>query len=593
MRIGVWGVVLGVVMGFVGAPVAAAAPPPLGGLAQLSGGEGCITDGSNPPCAQNSDLYSPEDVAISPNSNDVYVAENYYGGVTQLRRDAAGGLAFVSCINATGANGCATFAPLQSTDAVAVSPDGKQVYAATSSGALVTLDRNASTGELTPNATTPCVSEPSANGCPAGHGITDLNSVAVSPDGNTVFASSTSGTAGGVAAFSRDQTTGALSELSCINQSGTDTCGTADSLDEVYDIVVSPDSKYVYAVNFVTSALTVLGFNGSTLSQLQCFTGASSPPAGCTTENALAAPNAITLAQGPSGVSSIYTADYNASVTTEWLRDPSTGLLTYEGCRSQTGAVESHNGICVVDPVQWGAHDVAASPDGHTVYVIGQRSNPVQGSQSIQAYSRDASSGNLTPIAGSCLSGASSPLSGCTAANGMGDPFAVAVSPNGAFVEVVSRLYTDGVMTFAAEVPPVCQSVNSSTTDPSPISVTLSCSDVHGNPLTLSIASGPAHGTLSAINGSSVTYTPTPGFSGTDAFSYTASDGSHDHRLARVQAGDLERPSDQQEVPGREGRDRGHGQEAQAAAEGNDVRVRALAALVGQDHDHHDRARPT
>jgi hypothetical protein len=45
-------------------------------------------------------------------------------------------------------------------------------------------------------------------------------------------------------------------------------------------------------------------------------------------------------------------------------------------------------------------------------------------------------------------------------------------------------------------------------------------------PETLEIAMGPSWGTLSDISNGTVTYTPKPGFNGTDSFTYTGSDGT-------------------------------------------------------------------
>jgi chitinase len=50
--------------------------------------------------------------------------------------------------------------------------------------------------------------------------------------------------------------------------------------------------------------------------------------------------------------------------------------------------------------------------------------------------------------------------------------------------------------------------------------------DPEDNPLTAVLATGPAHGTLDLAPDGSFTYTPAAGFSGTDTFTYRASDGS-------------------------------------------------------------------
>ena len=78
------------------------------------------------------------------------------------------------------------------------------------------------------------------------------------------------------------------------------------------------------------------------------------------------------------------------------------------------------------------------------------------------------------------------------------------------------------------------------------MAVTLSATDVETCELAFSIASPPAYGTLSALSNLScaagspntdtaqVTYTPNPGFSGTDTFTYRASDGTATSAAATV-----------------------------------------------------------
>jgi len=58
--------------------------------------------------------------------------------------------------------------------------------------------------------------------------------------------------------------------------------------------------------------------------------------------------------------------------------------------------------------------------------------------------------------------------------------------------------------------------------------------DVEGSPLTASVVSNPAHGTLTFNADGSFTYTPAAGFSGTDTFTYQASDGAAASNVAIV-----------------------------------------------------------
>jgi Big-like domain-containing protein/coenzyme PQQ synthesis protein D (PqqD) len=55
-----------------------------------------------------------------------------------------------------------------------------------------------------------------------------------------------------------------------------------------------------------------------------------------------------------------------------------------------------------------------------------------------------------------------------------------------------------------------------------------------GSPLTAILVSGPAHGALSLNSHGSFTYTPVSGFSGTDSFTYRASDGTQTSNTATV-----------------------------------------------------------
>ena len=73
---------------------------------------------------------------------------------------------------------------------------------------------------------------------------------------------------------------------------------------------------------------------------------------------------------------------------------------------------------------------------------------------------------------------------------------------------------------------PVAAALAASTFDDTPVVTTLSASDVDGDALSFAIVAGPAHGTLGAITGTRVTYTPAPGYVGADSFSYAASDGA-------------------------------------------------------------------
>ena len=81
--------------------------------------------------------------------------------------------------------------------------------------------------------------------------------------------------------------------------------------------------------------------------------------------------------------------------------------------------------------------------------------------------------------------------------------------------------------------PAVASDLAASSTGGAPAIVPLVATDPDGNALTLRIVSQPSNGTVS-LSGTTATYFPFAGFSGSDAFTYAAWDGSIDSNLATV-----------------------------------------------------------
>jgi len=74
---------------------------------------------------------------------------------------------------------------------------------------------------------------------------------------------------------------------------------------------------------------------------------------------------------------------------------------------------------------------------------------------------------------------------------------------------------------------PTVFDVNTSTSEESPVTITLDGIDIDGDLLTYTKVSLPDHGSLGNITGNEVVYTPNPNFSGQDSFTYQASDGNN------------------------------------------------------------------
>ena len=81
--------------------------------------------------------------------------------------------------------------------------------------------------------------------------------------------------------------------------------------------------------------------------------------------------------------------------------------------------------------------------------------------------------------------------------------------------------------------PPVAQDQTVSVVEDTPTAINLVASDPDSDPLTYIIGNAPTHGTLSG-SGSSVTYTPTANYNGSDSFTFKVSDGIFTSNTATI-----------------------------------------------------------
>jgi DNA-binding beta-propeller fold protein YncE len=233
-----------------------------GSLTQPAGTAGCINETGAGPCAQGHGLDSAIGVAVSPDGKSVYAVG---AAVARLNRNKTTGAisqpaGTAGCISQTGAGPCAHGHALGGgLQDVAVSPDGKSVYVAVDNRrAVVRLNRNKTTGAITqPAGEAGCISHTGAGPCADGHWLGYPVDLAVSPDGKSVYVASYTG----LVRLNRNKATGAISQpagtAGCISQTGP--CAHGHGLDEPVGVAVSPDGKSVYAASGNNNA--VLRFN--------------------------------------------------------------------------------------------------------------------------------------------------------------------------------------------------------------------------------------------------------------------------------------------------------------------------------------------
>jgi DNA-binding beta-propeller fold protein YncE len=424
-------------------PGAAAAAKP-GTLTQLKGARGCLVDASasarqKGSCGTARAIDGPgpfmgsRAIAISADGRSVYVAASKSDAIAVfLRSPATGALVQApgkaGCVAAKGADGCAMAIGLDEPNSVAISPDGSSVYATSRVGNSVTsFRRNPATGALRqlPPASSGCISGLPLPGCAAGLGLGAPDVVVVSPDGENVYAGSFLGNS--VAAFGRDQTTGALTQLAgsagCIAEA-TSGCATGIALKSVEGLAISADGSSVYAATALSNAVVELVRNPSTGALTQATDGSGCivdvPLAGCVEGRELAGANAVAVSPDDGDV---YVTSLFSNSITSFGRSTSSGVLTQKegtsGCLIFLRSAGCSFGRALVAP-----EGLAVSPDGRNVYAAAFRTGAI-------AVLDRGRSGTVAqkPGRAGCLAPRS--VSGCTRARALQGVSSIAISPDG------------------------------------------------------------------------------------------------------------------------------------------------------------------
>jgi 6-phosphogluconolactonase len=334
--------------------VAFSRDPTTGSLTRL----GCLQGTPRPggPCAAANLFSSSSALAAGTDGSALYVAAPLEGAISTLTAastappsgpggsTASAMLASIftmppastyllnPCIAVNGLDGaCAVGTATQGLDALTLSPDGKQLYAAAPGSKAIDVFATGPGGALSE---TSCLKVQAPPGlCGAGTPMSAPDQLAVSPDGQNVYASDSLGSGGSVDVFDRNPTTGALSGNSCVDflpkpepkepgeegeegggqeeKSSTpkDPCASAPGLNDVSVVAVSGDGSSAYAIG--------------------------------------------------SGSAAIFS------------RDAKTGKLTETSCATD------EDSRCTSLPSLQGVSGAAISPDGREVYVVAAKSNAV------------------------------------------------------------------------------------------------------------------------------------------------------------------------------------------------------------------------
>lgn len=218
--------------------------------------DGCVAaPGDTPGCGkERPGLTDPSAIAISSDGSSLHVASRQDGAVVSLSAPLLDSRGCVADIDTPVAGCTTTTQGLGSARSVAISPDGKSVYAGGGDGALVRFDRDVASGVLT---AVGCISDSGlAIGCAASQqGLSATWGIAVSPDNKNVF---TVGEDDAIVQFDRDAGNGVLTAKGCIEEFpiGCTLGSVSGGLNTGRGVIVSPDNTSVYATSFGDSAIS-------------------------------------------------------------------------------------------------------------------------------------------------------------------------------------------------------------------------------------------------------------------------------------------------------------------------------------------------
>ena len=321
---------------------------------------------------------------VSPDGRHVYVATYGSHAIAILVRDRRTGVLEQptgrrSCIRQGRGGGCTPGRGLGGPAAIAISPDGRNVYvAAAGSDALSAFARDRRTGGLRQLAGAGgCFSQRPGDGCTPARALNEPTSVAVSPDGGRVYVTGRRFPSA-VAIFDRGAG-GALSQPAgpggCVSHRGGSDCAAARALSGPEEVAVTPDSRHVLVAGARSNAVAVLTAGPAGLSQAVGEAGCiarGGGSEGCASGKALTRP--VDLAISRDG-NHVYAASSVADAVAVLDLDEASGALTQargrRGCISQRGLA----GRCEIgrglDEV-WG---IALSPDGRNLYGVSSKVN--------------------------------------------------------------------------------------------------------------------------------------------------------------------------------------------------------------------------
>lgn len=449
-RLALWAALLsGALLG--GALVVAAAdrvgePASVPGLRALPH-HGCLTSGIARGCDRARALRHASWTTISPDGRNVYVGAERSNAVAVFTRDAGTGVlrqlpGRTGCWSEEGRDGCAAGRGLHLARPIAISGDGRSVYAGTLDGVAV-FHRDRRTGAIRQlDGAEGCVADRPLDKCAQGRALTNVRALTVAPGGRYLYVAARGSDA--ITVFARSLPSGALQQLpgpaGCVSQNPIEGCASGRGLDGGRGVVLSPDRRFVYVAAEDGDALAVFARDPVTggLTQLPGRAGCLQRLGadGCAPLATLRSPHHLVLS---SDGRFAYVASDTIGAVVVLRRSAHTGQLVpvtgRGGCISSPPRPDCRRGLAL-----GGAHSLALAPSGRVLYAVGRRDH------ALAVLARDPVSGGLRQRG--CVGRIR--VRACAPAPGLRGVHSVAVSADGRYVYVASEL-ADAVVTLATQ----------------------------------------------------------------------------------------------------------------------------------------------
>ncbi len=431
-------------------------------------------------------------VAVSRDGRHVYAAGRTYHSIVIFERNSTtGSISYLGRVR----NGSGGVQGLKNVIDVAVSSDGQNVYAAGYGGdAVAVFARNPLTGALS------FLEQKKQGATDGGASIDGLRrpiGIALSPGGRSLYVSGHASNA--LAVFRRNSTTGSLSFLEC-HKDGRDG---VDGLKGAYGIAVSVDGKTVYATGHKEHKVAVFArsLTSGSLSFVECHKDGSGGVDGLR--------GAIAVTVSPDA-RSVYVAGNRDKALAVFKRDTSGSLSFLERLRDGLNGTDGLNG----------AFDVAVSGDGANVYAVGASD------RALAMFQRD-SEGKLSYL--------SLHRDGQAGVDGLNGVRGLSVSADsrhiycaGTYDNAVSAFFRNRQPQAADDITTVA--LNSART----VLVLLNDSDPDSHALTITNVTGASLGTATISGGGTTIDYSAGAVAGADSFSYTIEDGHGGSSTASV-----------------------------------------------------------